>query len=84
MSNDAKEIPRIHSGGFSLAACRGGHWPSALCSGLTLVVDEQCSPLRYKNHPSDTTISFSSRPGFRRQVKSIAQKLLNTSRFRPR
>ena len=34
--------------------------------------------------PSATTISETFRPGLRRQVKSIAQKLENTSRLRPR
>ena len=46
-------------------------------------------PLQYSifeletSQPSSTTISFTLSPGFLRQVKSMAQKLLYTSRFRP-
>ena len=49
-------------------------------------IERVCCALQQTLHtqPSATTISLTFRPGFRRQVKSMAQKLLNTSRLRPR
>ena len=53
---------------------------------IGIYIERVCCALQQTlhNQPSATTISLTFRPGFRRQVKSMAQKLLNTSRLRPR
>ena len=53
------------------------HQRPVVCHGF------QMAPEIHGHYPSDTTISDTCRPGFLRQVKSMAQKLENTSRFLP-